>query len=144
VGNLDLKSFYNNKSLLVFGGTGTIGSEIVSQILDFNPALVRIFSNSENELWETKLKFANSMDETVYLDSIKNLDFVIGDIRDYKTVKKAMKNINYVFNAAAIKHVAISEKNPIEAVHVNIHGIDNIIQAAKECSVEKYYLYHEY
>ena len=124
---MNFSEFFENKVILVLGGTGTIGSEITSQILNFNPETIRIFSNSENELWETKLKFKESMNK---------LRFLIGDIRYYDRLKRAADNVDIIFNAAAIKHVPFSEYNPMEAVNVNIHGLENIIEAAFECEVE--------
>lgn len=113
---------------MVFGGTGSIGTEIVSQLLKFNPKTIRILSNSENELWKTKLNFK---------DSIPKLRFILGDIRNYKRVEYALNNVDYVFNAAAIKHVFISEYNPLEAINVNIQGLENVIKATFKCNVKK-------
>ena len=134
---MNLESFYSNKSILVTGGTGTIGTEIVTQLLKLNPKLIRIFSNSENEIWETKLKFSDSMDKTAYLKSIDKLEFILGDIRNFESVKKTIRGIDLIFNAAAIKHVAICEFDPLEAVNINIHGLQHLIRAAKEESVSK-------
>ncbi len=113
---------------MVFGGTGSIGSEIVSQLLNYNPKTIRILSNSENELWECKLRFQQFEGK---------LRFLLGDIRNYERVKRATKEVDYVFNAAAIKHVPFSEYNPMEAINVNIHGLENIIEACFECNVKK-------
>ena len=129
---MDPKLSFRNKSILVTGGTGTIGSEIVNQLLKLNPKIIRVFSNSENEIWETKLKFGDSIERTIYLKSIDKLEFILGDIRNFESVKKVMRGIDLIFNAAAIKHVAISEYDPLEAINVNIHGLENIIRAAKE------------
>lgn len=122
-----MKSF-EDKIFLVLGGTGSIGSEIVSQLLKYNPKTIRILSNSENELWETKLEF-NQYEE--------KLRFLLGDIRNYERVKRATEDVDIIFNAAAIKHVPISEYNPMEAINVNIHGLENIIEAAFKYNVEK-------
>ena len=125
---MNLSTFYENKVILVTGGTGTIGSEIVSQILQYNPKVIRVFSNSENELWETKnklLKYKNK------------LRFLLGDIRNLERVKRATDGVDYIFNAAAIKHVPISEYNPMEAITVNIIGLNNIIEAALIYNVKK-------
>ena len=125
---MQIDSFFQNKSILVTGGTGTIGSEIVSQLLKYNPKVIRIFSNSENELWETKIRFK---------EHSSVLRFLLGDIRNFERVKRAMDGIDYVFNAAAIKHVPISEYNPMEAVTVNIIGLENVIEAAMFHHVKK-------
>lgn len=125
---LNLSEFFEDKKILVCGGTGSIGSEIVSQLLNWNPKTIRILSNSENELWETKIKFN---------DAAEKLRFLLGDIRNLERVKRAVADVDYVFNAAAIKHVPFSEYNPMEAVNVNIHGLENIIEASFLCNVKK-------
>lgn len=125
---MDFSTIFEDKIILVTGGTGSIGSEIVNQLLKYNPKIIRIFSNSENELWETKLRFTNS---------ISKLRFLLGDIRNLKRVIRAAENADYIFNAAAIKHVPISEYNPIETVNVNILGLDNVIEAALQCNIKK-------
>ncbi len=125
---MDLHSFFRDKSILVLGGTGTIGSEIVSQLLNHNPSVIRILSNSENELWETRNRFDKF--------NVK-LRYLLGDIRDYERVKRAMRGIDYVFNAAAVKHVPICEYNPMEAINVNIHGLENVLESAINNDVKK-------
>jgi len=125
---LDYSTSFKDKIILVTGGTGTIGSEIVSQLLEMNPKTIRILSNSENELWEAKLRFK---------DSALKLRFLLGDIRDYERILRATNNVDYIFNASAVKHVPISEYNPMEAINVNIHGLENIIEAAFKCNVKK-------
>lgn len=125
---MDIKNFFENRSILVTGGTGTIGSEIVKQLLKYNPKTIRILSNSENELWETQLRFKQFDNK---------LRFLLGDIRNRDRVNRAMRDIDYVFNAAAVKHVPISEYNPIEAITVNIEGVNNVIEAAFKNNVKK-------
>lgn len=105
---------------IVFGGTGTIGTEIVKQLLQKEDTdVIRIFSNDENSLFESKQEFGED----------KRLRWILGDVRDYKKVEMSCRNIDFAFNCAAIKHVDISEYNPIEVVNVNIIGLENIIQA---------------
>ena len=118
---MNISELFENKIILVTGGTGSIGSEIVSQLIKYNPKTIRVLSNSENELWELKLRFDKS---------IENLRFLLGDIRNYERMNRAAQNVDYIFNAAAIKHVPISEYNPMEAINVNIHGLENIIEVA--------------
>ncbi|MFX1391972.1 MAG: SDR family NAD(P)-dependent oxidoreductase [Promethearchaeota archaeon] len=125
---MDFSSYFKNKIILVTGGTGTIGSEIVSQLLKFNPKTIRIFSNSENELWEAKFKFQDYGDK---------LRFLLGDLRNFERIRRASQHVDYIFNAAAIKHVPISEYNPMEAINVNIHGLENLIEAAYLNKVKK-------
>ena len=126
---LDFLPFFKNRIILVFGGTGSIGSEIVNQLLKWSPKTIRIFSNSENELWESRFKYKDAVDT--------NLRYLLGDIRNYERVKRAVEGVDYIFNAAAIKHVPFAEYNPLEAINVNIHGIENIIEAAFDYDVEK-------
>lgn len=123
-----MKKLFRNKTVLVFGGTGTIGTEIVRQVLKYNPKTVRIFSNDENSLWEKRLEFEQDY---------KILRFLLGDIRDFERVKRATEGVDIVFNASAVKHVPFCEYNPIEAVGVNIIGLENIIKACFEFDVDK-------
>ncbi|MFW9938509.1 MAG: SDR family NAD(P)-dependent oxidoreductase [Candidatus Thorarchaeota archaeon] len=125
---MNYQKYFENKTVLVTGGTGSIGSEIVRKLLNLKPKTVRILSNSENELWESKLKFQEFSDK---------LRFLLGDIRNYERIRRAADNVDIIFNAAAIKHVPISEYNPMEAVNVNIHGLENVIEAAFDAEVEK-------
>lgn len=125
---MSILDFFKNKTILVCGGTGSIGSEIVSQLLKYDPKAIRILSNSENELWETNLRFKEYSEK---------LRFLLGDIRDLERVKRAVKDVDLVFNAAAIKHVPFSEYNPMEAIYVNINGLANIIEACFLYNVKK-------
>lgn len=109
---------FKNSSIVIFGGTGTIGTELVKQLLVFQPKVIRIFSNDENSLFESKQQFSNYI----------NLRWILGDVRDKRKVLLACSGVDFVFNCAAIKHVDISEYNPIEAVMTNIMGLENIIQ----------------
>jgi len=117
--------FYNKK-ICVFGGTGTIGSLIVNYIRKENPAIIRVFSNDENSLWECQQEWG-----------VPGMRYLLGDVRNLERVRIALKNIDYVFNCAAVKHVPYAEYNPLEAVEVNIIGLDNIIKASIERKVKK-------
>lgn len=120
-----MKRLFENKKILVTGGTGSIGSEIVRRLLKYNPAVVRIFSNEETEQF-------NFMEE---LKGNSNVRFLLGDIRDKERLKKAMHGIDIVFHAAALKHVSLCEYNSFEAVKTNIIGTQNVIDAAIEENV---------
>ncbi|MFX1256302.1 MAG: SDR family NAD(P)-dependent oxidoreductase [Promethearchaeota archaeon] len=124
---MDFSDFFKEKVILVCGGTGSIGSEIVYQLLKWNPKTIRILSNSENELWKTKLRFKEYKNK---------LRFLLGDIRNFERIERALENVDYTFNAAAIKHVPIAEYNPMETINVNIHGLENIIEAALKYNVK--------
>jgi UDP-N-acetylglucosamine 4,6-dehydratase/5-epimerase len=108
---------YKGNRVLVIGGTGTVGQELVKQLIDYDCREIRIFSRSEVSQVEMKHKFL-----------IPN--YVIGDVRDYKALNKVMKDITYVFYLAAIKHVDICERQPEEALKTNIDGVSNLIKAA--------------
>ncbi|MFX1443661.1 MAG: polysaccharide biosynthesis protein [Promethearchaeota archaeon] len=125
---MNFLELFQDKIFLILGGTGSIGSEIVSQLLNYNPKTIRILSNSEDELWKTKLRFQKYDDKLRYL---------LGDIRNYERLERATEDVNFVFNTAAIKHVPISEYNPMEAINVNIHGLENIVEASISCGVDK-------
>lgn len=118
---------FENSVITVFGGTGTIGTEIVNQLLCYEIKTIRIFSNDENSLFESKQKWGN----------IPRLRWILGDVRDKRKVLMACQGADFVFNCAAIKHVDISEYNPMEAVDVNIQGLENIIQTCLVIGVEK-------
>ena len=119
---------FENKTICVFGGTGTIGSLIVEYLLTKNPETIRVFSNDENSLWECQQKWK----EYQY-----HLRYLIGDIRNLERVKRALKGVDCVFNCAAIKHVPFAEYNPREAVDVNIIGLDNIIEGCRVHKIKK-------
>ncbi len=113
------------KKVLVTGGTGSIGSEIVRQVLAANPAVVRVFSRDETKQHE----LAQS------LSAGTRARFLIGDVRDPERVRRAFSDIDVVFHAAAMKHVAACEYNPFEAVQTNVLGTQNVIQAALDARV---------
>lgn len=121
------RRFFENRTITVFGGTGTIGSLIVEYLQTQKPYAIRVFSNDENSMWEAQQKWI-ARDEMRYL---------IGDIRNYERVKDAIHGVDYVFNCAAIKHVPFAEYNPLEAVDVNIHGLHNIVRACVHHKVKK-------
>lgn len=117
---------FNNKRILITGGTGSWGHELVSQLLEKNPLQIVIYSRSELNQVNVQRKFNNP-----------KLKFVIGDIRDYHALKKATRNIDYVFHLAALKHVPICEEQPYEAIKTNIIGVENLINAAIENGVSQ-------
>jgi UDP-N-acetylglucosamine 4,6-dehydratase/5-epimerase len=116
-----------NKRILVTGGTGSIGSLIVKQLLKHEPEQVRIFSRDENKQYYL-------MEELGYPENVRLL---IGDIRDKDRLKLAFENVDTIFHAAAMKHVSLCEYNPFEVVKTNIVGSQNVIDAAMESGVKK-------
>lgn len=119
--------FFKDKKILVIGGTGSIGKNIVKHLLKEDPQVIRIFSRDEFKQFELKSE----------LNDPSKLRFLIGDIRNYERVLSAMEDIDYVFHTAAMKHVAFCEYNPFEAVLTNIIGTYNVIRAANNQNVKK-------
>ena len=122
-----MENIFNDKNILVTGGTGSIGSEIVRCVLQYNPKVVRILSRDETKQFELEQE----------LGSLENVRFLIGDIRDKERVKRAFEGIDIIFHAAAMKHVPACEYNPFEAVQTNVIGTQNVIDAALDSGVEK-------
>lgn len=123
-----MNDFYKDKIILVTGGCGSIGSEIVKKLLSFEPKQLRVLDVSEESLFHLENELKN----------YNNIRFLIGDIREKDRVKFAMKDANIVFHAAALKHVPLCEYNPYEAVKTNIVGTQNLIECAREEKVEKF------
>ena len=122
-----MKNFFNNKNILVTGGTGSFGQEFVTTLCkNFNFKKLVIFSRDELKQYEMSKKFNN-----------KRLRFLLGDVRDLERVKFALKNIDFVIHAAALKQVPKAEYNPSEYIKTNIIGAENIIKAAIENNVKK-------
>ena len=120
---------FENKNILVTGGTGSIGSVIVEKLIQkYNPNQVRIFDKNEEGLFNATLKYGKSTPAR----------FLIGDIRDKERVSWAMREVDYVFHAAALKHVSLCEYNPFEAIKTNVVGTENVIIAAINHKVKKF------
>ncbi|MCD9022313.1 SDR family NAD(P)-dependent oxidoreductase [Cohnella silvisoli] len=122
-----MNEMYRNKKILIIGGTGTIGQHLLKHLLEKEPAVIRIFSRDEHKQFELQQKYSNH----------DNIRFLIGDIRDYDRLVRAMEGVDFVFHTAAMKHVPSCEYNPFEAVQTNIIGTQNVIQAALYCGVSK-------
>jgi len=122
-----LEGVFKGKKILVTGGTGCIGSEIIKNLLDYEPNVIRIFSNDEDATY----KIIQEIGKT------KNKRFLIGDIRDKERLIRAMENIDIVYHAAALKHVPLCEYNPFEAIKTNVIGTQNVIEAAHAMGVKK-------
>ena len=116
-----------NSVVLITGGTGSWGNELVSQLLrDHEVKEIRVYSRGEHKQVEMRRKFQD-----------KRLRYFIGDVRDKNRLLLASKNVDYVFHLAALKHVPVCEENPWEAVLTNIIGTQNVIEAAIENKVKK-------
>ncbi|MBY6036294.1 polysaccharide biosynthesis protein [Fictibacillus nanhaiensis] len=116
-----------NSTILITGGTGSWGHELVKQLLQKNPKEIRILSRNEASQVAMQRQF----------DYNEKLNFIIGDIRDKEAILKASKNIDYVYHLAALKHVPICEHQPYEALKTNIIGTQYVIEAAVENKVKK-------
>ena len=117
---------FNNKTLLITGGTGSFGKAILSRLIDTNIAEIRIFSRDEKKQDEIRKNYTNN-----------KIKFYIGDIRDHQSILNAMYDVDYVFHAAALKQVPSCEFHPLEAIKTNILGTEYTIQAAIESKVQK-------
>jgi UDP-N-acetylglucosamine 4,6-dehydratase/5-epimerase len=120
-------NIFEGKDILVTGGCGSIGSEIVRQLIGHNPLRVRVLDNDESGHWRLSQDLASPL--------VRNL---VGDIRDRDRVARAMEGVHIVFHAAALKHVPLCEYNPYEAVHTNVIGTQNVIDAAISHGVQKF------
>ena len=125
-----MKNEFKNKTILVTGGTGSIGLEIVRQLINFKPKAIRVFARHED-------RHFSIMQELGLDESGEPLRFMIGDVRDRERLKMAMEGVDIVFHAAALKHVPMCEYNPFEAVKTNILGTQNVIELARELGVDK-------
>ena len=120
-----------NKSILITGGTGSLGKALTKHILASFPEVKRlvIFSRDEQKQFQMAQEFS--------IEKYPQIRYFIGDIRDYERLKRAFKGIDFVIHAAAMKHVPIAEYNPMECVKTNVLGAENVINASLETSVER-------
>lgn len=126
------------KRILVTGGTGSLGQTLVKRILTGEmgtPAQVTVFSRDEAKQHYMRLEFLNrgaATDDIIYENSKQLLKFRIGDVRDHSALLAAMRDVDIIFNAAALKQVPSCEYFPLEAIQTNIHGAANIVRALRE------------
>lgn len=121
----------SNKSILITGGTGSLGKTLVKTILAQWPDVKRLVIYSRDE--QKQFQMAQDFPESKY----PALRYFIGDVRDFDRLKRAFIGIDYVIHAAAMKHVHIAEYNPDECVKTNVGGAENVIRAALDSSVSK-------
>ena len=117
---------WNNKTLLITGGTGSFGNAVLNRFLGTGLKEIRIFSRDEKKQDDMRNAFKN-----------EKLKFYIGDVREYKSVSSAMIGVDYVFHAAALKQVPVGEYNPFEVIKTNIIGAQNVIDASIYSGVKK-------
>lgn len=125
-------SVFENKTLMITGGTGSFGSTVLKHFLDCDLKEIRIFSRDEKKQddmrHELQVKYPNLADK---------VKFYIGDVRNMRSVQDAVQGVNYIFHAAALKQVPSCEFFPMEAVRTNVEGTDNVLHAAVDAGVER-------
>lgn len=124
-------SQFQNKTLLITGGTGSFGNAVLSRFLNTDIAEIRVFSRDEKKQDDMRHEFQAKLPEAA-----GKIKFYIGDVRDLASVKSAMFGVDYVFHAAALKQVPSCEFFPMEAVRTNVIGTDNVLTAAIEAGAE--------
>ena len=124
-------SLFENKTLLITGGTGSFGNAVLNRFLRTDIGEIRIFSRDEKKQDDMRHEFQAKMPEVA-----EKIKFYIGDVRDLASVKNAMHGVDYIFHAAALKQVPSCEFFPIEAVKTNVLGTENVLTAAIEAGVK--------
>ncbi len=138
--NSKLQSF-DGKTILITGGTGSLGKTLVRRFLGGragNPAKIIVLSRDEAKQHAMRMEYQNkaaATDEIIYRNFQQLLEFRIGDVRDIHSVAQALRDVQIVFNAAALKQVPTCEYFPYEAVRTNIEGPENIVRAIQEHSL---------
>ena len=117
---------FHNKKLLITGGTGSFGNAVLQRFLETSIAEIRIFSRDEKKQDDMRKLYKN-----------EKIKFYIGDVRDYQSISDAMRGIDYVFHAAALKQVPSCEFYPMQAVRTNILGTENVLNSAIDAGVTK-------
>jgi UDP-N-acetylglucosamine 4,6-dehydratase (inverting) len=123
----------NNKAILITGGTGSFGKKFAEMVLELSePKKIIIYSRDEFKQDLMKKHFLQN-----YPSKIAKLRFFIGDVRNKERLYRAFKGVDYVIHAAAMKQIPACEYNPFEAIKTNIHGAQNVVDAALDCGVKK-------
>lgn len=124
-------SLFKDKTLLITGGTGSFGNAVLNRFLSTDIGKIRIFSRDEKKQDDMRHEFQAKMPEVA-----EKIKFYIGDVRSLESVRGAMKGVDYIFHAAALKQVPSCEFFPMEAVRTNVIGTENVLTAAIEEGVE--------
>lgn len=119
-------SYFENKILLITGGTGSFGNAVLKRFLETDIKEIRIFSRDEKKQDDMRKKYQSS-----------KLKFYIGDVRDYNSILNATRGVDYIYHAAALKQVPSCEFHPMEAVKTNVIGTENVLEAAIQNRVKR-------
>ena len=120
-------NFLNNKNILITGGTGSFGQACVEYLIQKSKLRkIIIYSRDEMKQYSMQKKFKSN-----------KLRFLIGDVRDQSRLRLALKDVDYVIHAAALKHVPVAEYNPLECIKTNINGSNNVVQASIDANVKR-------
>lgn len=122
------QKYLKGKTVLITGGSGSIGSHLVKALINSDCRSIRVLSNNEHELYLLERKFGKG----------KKMRYLLGDIRDKNRLKIAANDVDIVFHAAALKHVPLCETNPFDAVQTNVIGTQNMLEASISANVEKF------
>ena len=117
---------FKSKTLLISGGTGSFGNAVLRRFLDSDLKEIRILSRDEKKQDDMRKRYNN-----------QKLKFYIGDVRDYQSVLNAVRGVDYIYHAAALKQVPSCEFHPLEAVKTNVMGTENVLEAAISCGVKR-------
>jgi FlaA1/EpsC-like NDP-sugar epimerase len=140
-GNNSQSRIFEGKRILITGGTGSLGKTLVGRLLvgdAGNPAKIIVLSRDEAKQHAMRMEYQNKLsatDEIIFRNFQRLLEFRIGDVRDFHAVSQALRDVDIVFNAAALKQVPTCEYFPFEAVRTNIEGPENIVRAIHEHSL---------
>lgn len=122
-----MKEILKGKRILVTGGAGSVGRALARGMLKYSPKVIRVYDLSENEMSKMRSDFGKEC----------RIRYLIGDVRDVDRLKLAMEGIDIVVHLAAMKHVYACEYNPFEAIKINIEGLQNVINVARDTNVKK-------
>jgi UDP-N-acetylglucosamine 4,6-dehydratase len=123
---LEGQRLFENRVVLITGGTGSFGNAVLRRLLDSGPRELRVLSRDEKKQDDLRNRFNHPA-----------LKFHLGDVRDYRSVLNAVRGVDFIFHAAALKQVPSCEFHPIEAVKTNVMGTENVLEAALECGVQR-------